>query len=207
MMASSRYPLIAREGWLSLLVVVIVAAVVLYQLGWQWSVPLWVLVVVLLFLFRDPPRSVPAAPLAVVSPADGRVSLVETCNDPYLDRDARRISIRMHPYGVFSTRSPAEGKMLEPKRALSADADTPHGVCLQTDEGDELVIVMNRGPLRNPPRCYVRFGERVGQGQRCGFITLGSTVDIYLPLNSRIKVREGDRVRAGADVIAQLMRS
>lgn len=204
-MAISRYPLIAREGWLSLFLVGGVAATVLYQIGWLWSVPLWVLIGVLLFLFRDPARIVPAAPLAVVSPADGRVTLVETCHDPYLERDARRVTIRMHPYGVFSTRSPAEGKMLEPKRDSSTSADVPHGVWLQTDELDDLVIVMNRGPLRNPPRCYVQFGERVGQGQRCGFITLGSTVDIYLPLNSRIKVQEGSRVHAGADVIAQLV--
>lgn len=204
-MATSRYPLIAREGWLSLFLVGGVAATVLYQVGWLWSAPLWVLIGVLLFLFRDPARIVPAAPLAVVSPADGRVTLVETCHDPYLDREARRVTIRMHPCGVFSTRSPAEGKMLEPKRDSSTSADVPHGVWLQTDELDDLVIVMNRGPLRNPPRCYVRFGERVGQGQRCGFITLGSTVDIYLPLNSRIKVQEGDRVHAGADVIAQLL--
>jgi phosphatidylserine decarboxylase len=204
-MALSRYPLIAREGWLSLFLVGGLAATVLYQIGWLWSVPLWVVIGVLLFLFRDPARIVPAAPLAVVSPADGRVTLVETCHDPYLDREARRVTIRMHPCGVFSTRSPAEGKMLEPKRDSSTSADVPHGVWLQTDELDDLVIVMNRGPLRNPPRCYVRFGERVGQGQRCGFITLGSTVDIYLPLNSRIKVQEGDRVHAGADVIAQLL--
>lgn len=204
-MATSRYPLIAREGWLSLFLVGGVAATVLYQVGWLWSAPLWVLIGVLLFLFRDPARIVPAAPLAVVSPADGRVTLVETCHDPYLDREARRVTIRMHPCGVFSTRSPAEGKMLEPKRDGSTSADVPHGVWLQTDELDDLVVVMNRGPLRNPPRCYVRFGERVGQGQRCGFITLGSTVDIYLPLNSRIKVQEGDRVHAGADVIAQLL--
>jgi len=204
-MATSRYPFIAREGWLSLFLVGGAAATVFYQIGWLWSVPLWALVILLLFLFRDPARTVPSAPLAVVSPADGRVTLVETCNDPYLDRDARRITIRMHPYGVYSTRSPAEGKMLEPKRDSSDPTGLPHGVCLQTDEGDDLVIVMNRGPLRNPPRCDVRFGERVGQGQRCGFITLGSTVDIYLPLNSRIKVQEGERVHAGADVIAQLV--
>ncbi len=204
-MATRRYPLIAREGWLSLFLVGGVAAAVLYQIGWLWSLPLWAVVVGLLFLFRDPARMVPAAPTAVVSPADGRVTLVETCTDPYLDRDAWRITIRMHPYGVYSTRSPAEGKMLEPKRDSAGPTGLPHGVCLQTDEGDDLVIVMNRGPLRNPPRCYVRFGERVGQGQRCGFITLGSTVDIYLPLNSRVKVQEGERVHAGADVIAQLV--
>lgn len=188
---------------MSLFLVGGVAAAVLFQVGWQWSLPLWGLLGGILYLYRDPARQVPAAPLAVVSPADGRISAIETVKDPYIEREAQRVSIRMHPYGVFSTRSPAEGKMLEPRR--SVDQSLPHGVWLKTDEGDDLVIVMNRGPLRNPPRCYVRFGERVGQGQRCGFITLGSTVDLYLPLNSRIKVKEGDRVHAGADVIAQLV--
>lgn len=203
-MATSRYPLIAREGWLSLLLAAALAIAVFYQLGWQWSLPLWAAIAGLLFLYRDPARQVPAKQSAVISPADGRVTRVESVKDPYLNRDAQRMTIRMHPYGVFSTRSPVEGKMLEPRPREAAEG-MPHGVWLQTDEGDDLVIVMNRGLLRNPPRCYVRFGERVGQGQRCGFITLGSTIDLYLPLNSRIKVQQGDRVHAGADVVAQLV--
>lgn len=203
-MAANRYPLIAREGWLGIFLVGGAAAAVHFEFGWVWSLPLWVFVLALLFMFRDPVRDVSATPLAVVSPADGRIETIETVRDPYIDRDAQRITIRMHPYGVFSTRSPAEGRMLEPRRATADGQALPHGVWLQTDEGDDLVIVMNRGPLRNAPRCYVRFGERVGQGQRCGFITLGSTIDIYLPGNSRVKVHAGDRVHAGADVIAQL---
>lgn len=205
-MAANRYPLIAREGWLSIFLVGGAAAAVLFEYGWAWSLPLWVLVLALLLMFRDPARDVSAAPMAVVSPADGRIQSIETVRDPYIDRDAQRITIRMHPYGVFSTRSPAEGRMLEPRRTTADGQVLPHGVWLQTDEGDDLVIVMNRGPLRNPPRCYVRFGERVGQGQRCGFITLGSTIDLYLPASSRMRVHPGDRVHAGADVIAQLVR-
>lgn len=203
-MASNRYPLIAREGWLSIFVFGAAAIAVMLQFGWLLSLPLWAVVCVLLYLFRDPSRQVPSTPMAIVSPADGRVTAVETVTDPYLERDAQRVSIRMTPLGVFSTRSPAEGKMLEPRH--DADPNQPHGVWLQTDEGDDLVIVMNRGPLRNPPRCYVRFGERVGQGQRCGFIALGSDIELYLPTNCRIKVQAGDRVRAGSDVIGLLLR-
>ncbi|MFP5506825.1 MAG: phosphatidylserine decarboxylase [Gammaproteobacteria bacterium] len=204
-MAANRYPLIAREGWLSIFLAAGAAMAVFLEFGALWSLPLWALALLLLLMFRDPARDVSATPLAVVSPADGRIQTVETVRDPYIDRDAQRITIRMHPYGVFSTRSPAEGRMLEPRRADADGRPLPHGVWLQTDEGDDLVIVMNRGPLRNPPRCYVRFGERVGQGQRCGFITLGSTIELYLPASSRVKVRPGDRVHAGADVIAQLV--
>lgn len=204
-MAANRYPLIAREGWLSIFLAGGAAAAVLYEFGWGLSLPLWALVLALLIMFRDPVRDVPATPFAVVSPADGRIETIETVRDPYIDRDAQRISIRMHPYGVFSTRSPAEGRMLEPRRTGADGQPLPHGVWLQTDEGDDLVIVMNRGPLHNAPRCYVRFGERVGQGQRCGFITLGSSIDLFLPGNSRVRVQPGERVHAGADVIAQLV--
>lgn len=202
-MAANRYPLIAREGWPAILLAGIGAALIGYKLGWLWSLPLWLLALALGYLFRDPSRQVPASPLAVVSPVDGHVTAIETVQDPYVERDAQRVRIRMHPYGVFSTRAPAEGKILEPQRG---GPGRPHGVLLRTDGGDDLVVVMNRGPLRNPPRCYVRFGERVGQGQRCGFVTLGSEIELYLPANSRVKVRAGDRVRAGADVIAQLVR-
>ena len=83
--------------------------------------------------------------------------------------------------------------------------DAPHGVWLQSDEGDDVVMVMARGRLRNEPRCYVRFGERTGQGKRCGFIHLGGTIDLYLPENSRMTIKEGDKVRGGSDIIAKLV--
>lgn len=202
-MAANRYPLIAREGWPVIFLLGAAGALVLWRIGWIWSLPLWAGVLILLFLFRDPLREVPSTPQAVVSPADGTVSAVDTVADPYLDREAQRVSIRMSPYGVFSTRAPAEGKMLEPRRGVGNDSR--QGVWLRTDEGDDLVIVMNRGPLHNAPRCYVGFGERVGQGQRCGFITLGSDIEMYLPANCRMKVRPGDHVRAGADIIGLLV--
>jgi len=202
-MAATRYPLIAREGWPFIFLLSAAGALVVWRVDWVWSLPLWVGVLVLLFLYRDPLRQVPSTPQAVVSPVDGVVRAIETVTDPYLDREAQRVSIRMRPYGVFSTRAPAEGKMLEPRRGEGPDGQ--QGVWLRTDEGDDLVIVMHRGPLHNVPRCYVGFGERVGQGQRCGFITLGSDVEMYLPANCRLKVQPGDRVRAGADIIGLLV--
>lgn len=202
-MAATRYPLIAREGWPFIFLLSGAGALVVWRVDWVWSLPLWVGVLVLLFLYRDPLRQVPSTPQAVVSPVDGVVRAIETVTDPYLDREAQRVSIRMRPYGVFSTRAPAEGKMLEPRRGEGPDGQ--QGVWLRTDEGDDLVIVIHRGPLHNVPRCYVGFGERVGQGQRCGFITLGSDVEMYLPANCRLKVQPGDRVRAGADIIGLLV--
>jgi len=82
----------------------------------------------------------------------------------------------------------------------------PHGVWLQSDEGDDVVVVMTRGPLRNEPRCNIRFGDRIGQGKRCGYIHLGGRVEVYLPENARLTIKEGDTVQGGSDIIAKLVR-
>mgnify|MGYP000385067309 CR=1 FL=1 len=63
-------------------------------------------------------------------------------------------------------------------------------------EDDDLVVVMHRGPLHNLPHCYVRIGERVGQGQRCGYIQMGGRVEVYLPRHSRLQVSRGSPVKA-----------
>jgi phosphatidylserine decarboxylase len=189
-----------------LLVAILVAVVVLHFSGLQVSLPFWGLSLLILVMFRDPERDIPSQPMAVVSPADGRITAVTNTRDPYLDRDSIRVTLQMNPWGVFTTRSPVEGKVLQPP-SLPEDARMPHGVWLQTDEGDDVVMVMMRGRLHTAPRCDIRIGERVGQGKRCGFVHLGGQIDVYLPERSRLDVTVGDWVRSGSDVIATLQHS
>ena len=197
--------MIAREGVAPLLAAILVAVMVMRFMGTVPSLFFWVLAVLLLVLFRDPERDIPSRPMAVLSPADGKVVAIRTGeHDPYLLRQSTLVTVQMSPYGVFTTRSPIEGKVLEPPN-YPGDGRKPHGVWLQTDEGDDIVMVMTRGRLNTEPRCYIRFGERTGQGKRCGFVHLGGRVDIYLPENSRLVVAEGDVVHSGSDTIATLV--
>lgn len=200
----SRYPLIAREGLAPLLAATLTAVLVLHFVGLPASLFFWAFALLVLVIFRDPERDIPSIPMAVLSPADGRITSISITQDPYLQRRSTLVSVQMNPYGVFTTRSPVEGKVLEPPN-LPAASGKPHGVWLQTDEGDDVVMVMNRGRLNNEPRCYIRYGERIGQGKRCGFVHLGGQVDIYLPEASRPVVSVGDWVRSGSDVIANLI--
>ena len=200
----SRFPFIAREGVVLLLAAILAAVVVLNFSGLQTSLPFWGLSLLILVIFRDPERDIPSQPMAVVSPADGRVASVTATRDPYLDRESIRVTLQMNPYGVFTTRSPVEGKVLQPPHTPQ-DTRMPHGVWLQTDEGDDVVMVMMRGRLNTAPRCYIRIGERIGQGKRCGFVHLGGQVDVYLPERSRLAVDVGDWVRSGSDIIATLV--
>ena len=111
-MLTYRYPLIAREGWLWIAIIA-VAAVILNVMYGTLSLPLWLCVLVLLYLFRDPMRKIPAVPLGIVSPVDGKVIAIDEVQDAYLNRSAIRISIKMKITSVYSAHSPIEGKVQE----------------------------------------------------------------------------------------------
>lgn len=214
-MAKGRVPLLAREGWVHAAVTGGVAAGVHYFLGWVWALPFWLACVFVLQFFRDPPRNIPAAPLGLVCPADGRVIAVGDVHDPYLDRPAKRVSIFMNVFDVHSNRSPTEGKIIERwyrhGRFLNASLDKAsdenerNALWIQTDEGDDIVVVQVAGLLARRILCDVQPGERIAQGERYGFIRFGSRVDVYIPPSSQVRVTLGDKVKAGSDIIAFLI--
>src|SRR5215216_5620103 len=103
------HPIIAREGWPFVVGSLVAAIVVHAWAGFWWALPLWVIAIFILQFFRDPPRTPPADPNAVVSPADGRIVVVERTRDPYLDRDAIKVSVFMNVFNAHSNRSPFDG--------------------------------------------------------------------------------------------------
>ncbi len=214
-MAKGRQPILAREGWTHIAISALAAAGVHYTLGWLWALPLWALFLLVVQFFRDPPRRIPATPLGVVCPADGRVIAVDEARDPYLERPAKRISVFMNVFNVHVNRSPTEGKVMErwyhPGRFLNASLDKAsyenerNALWIQTDEGDDIVVVQVAGLVARRILCDKQPGERIAQGERYGFIRFGSRVDTYLPANSQMNVELGDKVKAGSDIIAYLV--
>lgn len=205
-MLSTKHPLIAREGWGFIGSAVILAATGWYLYGFTASLPIWLIAAVLVFLFRDPARRIPAAPLGVVCPADGTVQAVERTKDPCLGRDAWRIKIRMQALGVHSVRSPVEGRVVK-QGYLSSDGrrrGRRYAVWVQTDEGDQIVWTV-AGTAVRCPYAYIQPGARVGQGQRCGFVFLGGGVEVYMPFNARVEVAAGERVAAGEALLSTLV--
>lgn len=192
--------------------------------GLHCAWPLIAIAVALLYVFRDPRRRVPAAPLGIVSPVDGCVQELATLRDPYLGRDAVKITLRMNWWGPYVLRSPAEGKVCNQwylPRGVTAE-DLPQGepaaaaadpsasqprfvIVVRTDEGDDIVVAL-RGPwIAQRLTCEVRAGQRIGQGQCCGLLRFGGRVDVYVPAASRIGIEAGARVAGGADIIATLV--
>src|SRR6185312_8367793 len=111
-MKSNNYPhpIIAREGWFYLGMIFMIAVAVSFFCP-VWSVPFWIIAVFVLQFFRDPPRTVPQNPNAVLSPADGRIVVVAKAHDPYADREALKISVFMNVFNVHSNRAPVDGKI------------------------------------------------------------------------------------------------
>jgi phosphatidylserine decarboxylase len=208
----SRLP-IAREGWPFIAIAFITAAV----LAWFWW-PLGVLgalvAVFVLQFFRDPPRAIPATPGVVLSPADGRVVAVERTRDPYLDRDALKISVFMNVFNVHSNRSPVDGDVRAiwyhrgsflnaalDKASIENERNALH---LRTASDADVTCVQVAGLVARRILCYVKPGDHLARGARYGFIRFGSRVDVYLPASARPRAAVGDVVHATTTILADL---
>jgi phosphatidylserine decarboxylase len=208
------HPIIAREGWPFLAASLIVSLLVTVVAGWGWAAFFWLISLFILQFFRDPPRVVPDAPNLVLSPADGRVVAVERTEDPYLKRDAIKVSVFMNVFNVHSNRSPVDGTITgiwyHPGKFLNADLakasleNERNAVGIRTDSGVDITSVQVAGLIARRILCYVKTGERLARGQRYGFIRFGSRLDVYLPVTARVKVSIGDKARATETILAEL---
>jgi len=208
------HPIVAREGWPFLAAVVAAALVVGYVAGAGWSLPLWLAAAFVLQFFRDPPRAVPEDARAVVSAADGRVVAVEKARDPWLEREALKISVFMNVFNVHSNRAPVDGTVRQrwyhAGRFLNAALDKAslenerNALWLRTRSGADVTCVQIAGLVARRILCYVEAGAQLSRGERFGFIRFGSRVDLYLPADAQAVAAIGDKVYAAASVLARL---
>lgn len=206
-MEGRRNPFIAREGIPFLLVTGATLLLALRNMEWAIALPVGLLFVALWMLFRDPRRSIPAAPLGVVSPVDGEVVAVDKVYVGVAHGEAQRVRIDIDSLGTYTARSPVEGKILD-LRSLIKKGDAEYetnALWVQTDEGDNVVLQFLGYRLGLAPRAIVRFGERIGQGKRCAYLRLARSAEVYLPITSTVLVSPGDTVIAGRDLVGKLL--
>lgn len=207
------HPIVAREGWPYIALATVVALVLSFTPLWPLAIVAWLLVVFVVQFFRDPPREAPDDPRAVLCPADGRVLKVERTRDPYLDRDALKISVFMNVFNVHSNRSPVDGVVMNvwynagtfvnaslDKASVGNERNALH---IATADSKDVTCVQVAGLVARRILCYVKAGERLARGQRYGFIRFGSRVDVYLDPAATPRVAIGDTVHATSTVIAQ----
>lgn len=212
----SRIPL-AREGFPHILGACALAGVLCLFAPWWLAVPALVLAALVVNFFRDPERVLPAGERLLVAPADGRVIKAEVVHDArFLNGQARQVSIFMSPLNVHVNRAPVTGLVRDvrynPGKYFRAFADKAsldneqNAIVLEDPSGRTVAFVQIAGFLARRIVCYLKPGMTVERGARCGMIMFGSRVDVFLPLESELRVAPGQTTRAGETVIAEWTR-
>tara|TARA_R110000782_G_scaffold107317_7_gene195750 strand:- start:107 stop:703 length:597 start_codon:yes stop_codon:yes gene_type:complete len=187
-----RNPFVAQEG-LPLLIAALAVAILLIRYSDPWFALAPMAVFVLLYLvFRDPKRSMSSVALGVVSPVDGEVLEAGAIESGDMGPGALRVVIAVDSLGTYTARSPVEGIIKD----LGSKA-----MWLQTDEGVDVTLKFRGHRLGLAPKAFGRFGERLGQGQRCAYLRLTRIAEVQWPDNGKLAVEVGQTVRAGIDLI------
>lgn len=204
-----RNPFIAHEGILPMVLIAAIGVLLIrYSNPWFALLP-GLLLILSFLLFRDPLRQIPSIALGVVSPADGKVVEVEQTDKCVVQGEAYRIRIRIDCLGTYTARSPVEGKVMDLQSNIDGvGSDCPaNALWVKTDEGDSVVLQFTGYRFGLPPRSFIRFGERVGQGHRCAYLRLAKYADIYLPIDGKVLAQPGQRVVAGTDLLGTVPHS
>ncbi len=197
-----------------------IAAVATVVLGNLWSPFGWVGLIITIWIcyfFRDPVRITPQREGLVISPADGRVSMIgQAVPPPELELPSEpmtRISVFMNVFDCHVNRSPVSGTVKKiaytPGLFLNAELDKAsddnerNALHIETATGPVLVVQI-AGLIARRIVPFIKEGAVLAPGERFGLIRFGSRVDVYLPLGTRPLVSEGQTAIAGETVLADL---
>ena len=214
-----------KEGYPTLLFTLVLIAIINgatfnfaseYSLitGLGIALSVFLLVVVLQF-FRSPKRSIIKNDKQILSPCDGKVVVMEeVIEDEFLKEKRRQISIFMSPINVHNNRYPIggtlkyykyhPGKYLVAWHPKSSTENERTTVVVENKDGISVLFRQIAGAVARRIVFYGKEGESVDQGKECGFIKFGSRVDLFLPLDAKIKVNLEETVVGGKSVIAEL---
>lgn len=206
-MATNGNPVIARQGWPVIGLLLLLAVMAKMYVGWTPAAILLFLLITATFIFRDPKRIIPPVPLAIVSPASGEVTAVVPVYDPWMKRQALKCTVRMFLWDVHSLRSPIEGKVMEQWSSRSPEPGVRrrYTYWLKTDEGDDVILSFATGWMGSMLRLALYCGERIGQGQPCGFLFFAGRIEVYMPETTRLEVKSGYHVDSGTAILGKFV--
>jgi phosphatidylserine decarboxylase len=209
-----RIPL-AREGLIFILPLLGISAFFwIWGLhGWAWFFTIFTLFVI--SFFRDPERPIPPGDKAILSPADGKIIRIEPCTEErFLKGPAVKVSIFMSVFNVHINRIPLSGRIIgasyRPGKFVSANLDKAsigneqNALFLEAGNGARLVFVQIAGLIARRIVCWVKNGDSVERGHRFGMIRFGSRMDVYLPPDSQIQARLGQKAYGGQTILGFL---
>jgi phosphatidylserine decarboxylase len=214
-----------KEGkatiFITLVVLFAINGVVMWLLPEQLLVHNLLLIVSIAFLviilqfFRNPSITPTLGDNLVISPADGKVVVIEEVEaDEYFTDKRIQVSVFMSPFNVHVNRNPVgglvkyfkyhQGKYLVAWHPKSSTENERTTTVIETPSKREILFKQIAGALAKRIVWYVKEGQQVNQATEMGFIKFGSRVDLLLPLDSKIKVELNQKVKGGCTVIAEL---
>ncbi len=210
------YPFLSRVG-------IILISINIYFLftGWQSAVNFIIPAVSVIFFvlislfFRVPARKCIKDENFIYAPADGTVVAVEELfEEEYLKNSCLKISIFMSIFNIHQNIIPVSGQIIyykhHPGKYLvayhpKASSKNEHtSMVIETDDGLKLMVRQIAGFVARRIICNVKENDNVEQGDELGFILFGSRVDIFLPANTALKVKTGDKVKANINPVAEI---
>jgi phosphatidylserine decarboxylase len=196
-----------KEGIPFIIVPLFVALVFAIFQIWLASLLFVLIAGFMVYFFRDPERKVPVDDDIIVSAADGRVTRVEETEK------GKIVSVFLSPLDVHINRSPISGKIVKivyekgkKMPATSNDASFLNERNSLLIENDKISVTCTQiaGILARRIVCWKREGDSVKQGERFGLIKFGSRTDLIMPNSVQVRVKVGDRVKAGETIIAEI---
>lgn len=213
-----------KEGYASLILVLVFSAIITFIAHYffpAFAIAHWFaylvsafLIITILQFFRNPTRTFTQGENFIISPADGKVVVIEEAEEPeYFKGKRLQVSVFMSPINVHVNRYPISGDVVffkyhpgkflaawEPKSSTDNERTT---VVVKHSSGKEVLFRQIAGALARRIVWYCKEGDKASQCQEMGFIKFGSRVDLFLPLDVKVKVKIGDVVKGSQTVLAE----
>jgi phosphatidylserine decarboxylase len=203
---------VAPEGWPFIFPPAALACILGWTGWWPAAAVFAALTLAFLGFFRDPERTPPDVPGAVLAPADGKVMTITPVDDVWVG-PAVRVSIFLSPLDVHVNRAPVTGLVRSVeyvagkfRAAYRAEASEVNERCTVTLDGDaaRVTVAQIAGVLARRIVCRVRAGDKLQAGERYGLIRFGSRTDLFVSRSTELRVRVGDRVTGGESIMGVL---
>lgn len=202
-------------------VCLVISAALFYIYGfasfgsWAWFTVSFLFAFFNMIFFRNPDRQANGTDRLVGAPADGKVVIVkEVTENEYLKEKAIQVSIFMSPLNVHVNWYPIRGfveyfryhpgKYLVAWHPKSSEKNERTTIVIRNQQNDRIVLRQIAGFVARRIVCYAEYEQAVSPQEQAGFIKFGSRADLFLPVDSKILVKEGDKVTGAETIIAEI---
>jgi phosphatidylserine decarboxylase len=173
-----------------------------------------ILILFIMFFFRNPKRKIPQDANYILSPADGKILAIDNVyEDRFINGDTIRVAIFLSIFNVHINRSPLEGevkyryyrqgKFIPAFKSHASEINEKNFIGIESN-GFKIMVCQITGFIARRINCWVKEGNFLSAGDYLGVIRFGSANELFLPPGTKILVKKGDPVKAGETVIGIL---